>query len=75
MYKLNVLKQITLEDGRLFLPDHPCAGLNAFEVAELVTDHPKHFAPGDELTRDFVERDPANLKHLADAAKQKRKEQ
>lgn len=69
MYSLKVVIGFTHPDGRLFQPGHDCHSLNAFEVAELLVDYPENFEPADELTKDFAESGPENLKHLADAKK------
>ena len=71
MYSLKVKEGFTHPDGRIFDPGHDCHALNAFEVAELLTDFPEYFEPADELTKDFAERDPENLARLADAKKRK----
>lgn len=74
MYSLNVLMGFVHPDGRIFDPDHPCKSLDAFEVAELVTDYPEHFDGADEITKDFIANSD-NIQHLADAVKRKQAEQ
>lgn len=55
MYTLEVVKAFELSDGRNFAPGHDCAGLSAFDVAELIANFPSHFNPKDDLTREFIE--------------------
>lgn len=73
MYLLKVTKHLDHPDGRIFEPGHDCSALDAFEVAELVTDYPDHFEAGDELTKALLE-NTENVAHLAAAVTRKRKE-
>lgn len=73
MYTLKVKQEITLPDGRLFLPDHDVSSLTAFEVAELVSEYPNHFEAADQATTDFLA-NGENVAHLAAAVKQQRNE-
>jgi hypothetical protein len=68
MYSLKVVKDLKLENGTFFKVGHDVNGLNAFEVSLLIIEHPKHFEPADDLTKDFTS-NKDNMKHLANAAK------
>ena len=74
MYSLKVLIPFQHVDGRLFEVGHDCRALDAFEVAELVTDYPDNFEAADDATADFL-RNADNIQHLADAVKRKQAEQ
>lgn len=73
LYNLKVLKEVTLPDGRLFLPGHDVNSLDAFEVSDLVTDNPDVFEAADDVTKGFLE-NVENVAHLAAAVKRKREE-
>lgn len=73
MYALKVIKHLDHPDGRIFEPGHDCNALDAFEVAELVTDYPEHFEAADDITATFLE-NQENVAHLAEAVTRKRKE-
>lgn len=74
MYSLKVLKSFAHADGRLFEVGHDCLSLDAFEVAELITDYPDSFEAVDEITKDFIANSD-NLQRLSDAVKRKQAEQ
>lgn len=67
MYKLIVLQDLQLEDGRIYAVGHDCNSLSAFEVAELVYQYPEHFEAGDSMTVDFMA-NSENVERLAKAA-------
>lgn len=73
MYSLKVKKELTTDDGRLFLPGHDISALNPFEVSELVTEHPEVFEAADDATKEFLS-NTENVNHLAAAVKQQRQE-
>ena len=73
MYSLIVLKALQHPDGRIFQTEHNCHALDAFEVAELVTNYPEHFQAADDITSAFLE-NKENVAHLAAAVENKRKE-
>ena len=68
MYSLQVTQELSLPDGRVFLPGHDCQQLTIFEVSELLFDHPECFEPGDPLTKELAAH-PEVVQHYADAKK------
>lgn len=54
LYHLIVLQDLQHPDGRVFMVGHDAQQLSRHEAAQLLSEYPEHFAPGNQATEQLL---------------------